>query len=137
MICETEHEAEKALQHELENLDLLAYHMDTTVDGYPDLTVIGRSIVLVEMKIDKAPAKEKTLHQLMEASQPVILYQMQQAGFSKALLCIYRKGQYNLYHTDGILPAVMACRSAKSLKLICSGDVHDVAVAILKVACNG
>lgn len=137
MICENEHEAERELKNELEKLDLLAYHMDTNVDGYPDLTVIGRSIVLVEMKHDKSPAKEKTLHQLMETSQPVCIHEMQQVGYNKVLLCIYRKGAFNLYHTDGILRHVMACRSARSLKLICSGDAREVATAILAVVCNG
>jgi len=107
---------------------MMAWHNDTTRDGYPDVTVVGTDITLVEVKYDRKKEGSRLLD-MMEASQPVLMHDMAQAGWSTTFLLIYHAGWLTLYAVDGILLSSMAGKKAKDglLALVSSDSMSVIA----------
>lgn len=123
---------EKALIDELKGLGLEAYHLDTGVVGFPDMIVLGRRAILVEMKAHKP---DELLSSVMEPGQPVRIREIQRAGFDCVYVCNAYNGTYYLYDPIHILEKSMNGERLNSLSLLMAAPVHSVAEKLAEV-CN-
>jgi hypothetical protein len=116
---------EKDAEHEiliaLHKVGLMAFHVDATIDGFPDIMVIGGRISLVEVKYDRTRGRVK-LSELMEASQPVFMENARDSGFNSMFLCVFDGEAYSVYDTGRILYASMAGYPLGTLPLVVTND---------------
>jgi len=96
----TERHGELGLIRALAKTGLHAAHIDCTIDGFPDLIVFGKRILLIEMKACKASEK---ISMVMESSQSVFINMIGASGFRDTILCVYDAGLYTMYSTSFIL----------------------------------
>jgi len=122
-----EHQGETAIIEALRAIGLKAHHMDTTVDGFPDILVMGPRVVMLEMK--KHFKRSEMLRNIMEPTQPVFMHDAQIHGYTNIYLCICRPSKlYDLYSTNGILLQSMNDQTLASLNgIIHSATAKDVA----------
>lgn len=121
-----EREAEDVLASEMKAIGLSVFHMNTTVDGFPDLFVAGDKAILIEMKYDRLVGKEP-LSQLLESSQPVFMHNLAKSRFFGIYLCAYNGRIYSVYSTIGILPSSMSGKLLCDLPVLYSGSACEVA----------
>lgn len=124
---------EKALIDALKDMGLEAYHLDTGVVGFPDMIVLGKRAVLVEMKAHKP---SELLSSVMEPGQPVRIREMQRAGFGDIYVCNVHDGMYHLYRPIRILEKSMNGGRLDSLSLVTIAPVHKMAEKLAEV-CDG
>jgi len=131
-----EREAEQEILDALRKLDLYAVHMNTTIDGFPDILVAGNRIILVEMKFDRSGGRVK-LKDIMQASQPVFARAMLSAGFDDIYLCAYNGESYTLYLVAELLLNTMNDKCLSSLPVIKSNNTPEgIAAWIARRSCN-
>lgn len=102
-----EKDAEREILKALHDAGLMAFHMDTAIDGFPDIMVIGGYVALIEMKYDRSGGHVK-LSDIMESSQPVFMENAERVGFRSIFLCVFDGESYTVYDTGKILYASMA-----------------------------
>lgn len=119
-----EREAEQEIIEALRNRDLYAVHMNTTIDGFPDILVAGERIVLIEMKFDRSSGKVK-LKDIMQSSQPVFARTMFTVGYDDMYLCAYNGESYTLYSVEDLLLNTMNDKCLSSLPVIKSNDTPE------------
>ena len=128
----TEKEAEKEILESLRDAGLMAFHMDTTINGFPDILAMGSGVALVEMKCHDYSG-DKSLNDIMEPSQPVFMDNAARHGFSRTYLCVFDGKSYSLYGTFHILASTMAGRSLGDLvALLVGAGPEDVARFIME-----
>ena len=126
----------KALREE----SVHAIHMDCTTDGFPDVVVFGRKIILIEMKAHRETEK---IFSAMEPSQSVFIDAISRSGYKDTILCIYSGGLYTMYSTKGILRGSMAGRPISSLALaeskvgFCYREPSRLSAMFIKSIANG
>jgi hypothetical protein len=122
-----EHQGEKAIIEALRGVGLKAHHMDTNVDGFPDIIVMGRRIVMIEMK--KHFKRSTLLRNIMEPSQPVFMHDAQIHGYMNIYLCVCKPSKlYDLYNTSGILLQSIGDKPLSALnETMHSADAMDIA----------
>jgi len=133
---ESERQAEIALITSLRYRNLLAWHMNTTIDGFPDVIVVGKRIALVEVKCRKRKASV-TLDKIMEPSQPVFMARLGDVEFPYSYLLVFDDYGCRLYYTSMMLQYAMDGRPYWDLPIAYDGEnAIDVADYLVKV-CNG
>jgi len=129
---EAEHEILEALKAER----LSAFHVDSTIDGFPDIIVLGPRVCLVEMKFCRSHESRK-LSSIMESSQPVFMETARKSGFNNMYLCVATGEDYTLYDTGRILYNSMAGMSLDSLPAILSKATPKQVALFMKEECRG
>ena len=130
-----EKDAEREILNSLHKAGLVAFHMDTTIDGFPDILVMGGYVALIEMKYDRSGGRIK-LSELMESSQPVFMHDCIMAGFYAIHLCVFDGESYTIYDTANILNASMAGHTLGSLtRIISHASPAAVADYIMEDCC--
>lgn len=125
--------AERRLIKEIERLGCKAYHLDTGVDGWPDMTVVGKRIVFIEMKAHK---ESELLSSVMEPTQPVRIRELVLAGYDYIYVCNFDGEKYILHTVLGILEKTLAGERLESLPMAIMADAPTMASVICEV-CNG
>lgn len=125
--------AENKLIAQLERLGLKADHVETGVDGFPDIFVSGEQVALVEMKACRI---YDFLKDVMESSQPVFMYNVQRSGNKRVYLCVWDGEKFYLYGTHAILPITMNGGRVYDLPLVADGQAPEIAETIRGI-CNG
>jgi len=129
----TERDAERALVKAFNDAGLMALHMNTTIDGFPDILVAGRKIALVEMKYESGNPR---ITSIMETSQPAFMERLHASGFHNAYLCVYDGECYWLYDTSGILFKCIHGDRIGTLGMLYSGTAGSIAGQFLEVYCG-
>jgi len=133
----TERHGELELIRALARIGLYAAHIDCTIDGFPDLIVFGKRILLIEMKACKASEK---ISRAMESSQSVFINTIGASGFRDTILCVYDAGLYTMYSTSFILRESMEDMKIEDMGLytnceypaICKGQSSDKAARFIE-----
>jgi len=113
-----ENEVEQHLiRHINRHTDLMAWHNLTAKEGYPDVTIIGPHIVLVEVKYDRT-ADGDLLTNIMEPSQPVMFHDMHTVGYKRGFLLVYHKHTLSLYDTEDMLRVTMGGYKIPALRCL-------------------
>lgn len=128
---ELEHAGETKLIDALRAVGLKAHHMDTTIDGFPDVVIFGEKVVMVEMKKPFKPSAK--IKDVMQPTQPVFMHDAYIHGYKDIYLCAYRgNDSYDLYSTEGILIHSMANQSLSRLMSLLKGvGVRQLAIFLL------
>jgi len=126
-----EREAEADLIREFKALGAWAAHMDTTVDGFPDILVLGRKTLMIEMKY--VNTKNPRIWEIMEPTQPVFMHNVRNKGMDEIYLCIASEDNFKVFSTDGILELSMTGAKIDELALmLCTSSAHEVALFLLE-----
>jgi len=122
-----EHRGEIALIEALRSRGLKAHHMDTALDGMPDILVMGERVLMIEMK--RNFKRSELIRTVMEPTQPVFMHDAHAHGYHGIYLCVYKDGKgYDLYRTEGILIKSMAGERLSDLvRVVAGAHVHDIA----------
>lgn len=124
-----EAEVERPLLDAINGLGLYAAHMTTTIDGFPDIIVLGNGnrALLIEMK--RGPATQ-TLAGCFQATQWVWQSKVHRHGFTEVYQCRAYEDVFELYKEDDLYHAVMDMKKFSHMKSIKKGTVLEVAQRI-------
>lgn len=125
--------AERRLIKEIEKTGCKAYHLDTGVEGWPDMIAVGKRIVLVEMKAHK---ESELLSSVMEPTQPVRIREIVLAGYDYVYVCNFDGRKYILHTVLGILEKTLSGERLESLPMVVAADATTMGAIIGRV-CNG
>lgn len=111
----SERKAENKLIDELKKVGLFAYHLDSnSVNGLPDVDVIGKRIIKIEVKYGPSGGSYPVLlKNILQASQPIYWDAARQAHSHDIYLCVVNaEGRYSLYETSDVLLGILRGNTA-------------------------
>lgn len=130
-----ERKAEDALAKSMRSIGLSAWHMNTTIDGFPDMLVSGSRIALIEMKYDRWGGRG-LIKNIMEPTQPVFIQGIRDSGFMDIYVCAYNGRAYTVYDTSHILALSINNSELIAMKSLAIGCAKEIAVFFHSI-CEG
>lgn len=134
-----EAEAEKRLEKAFEKIGLRSWHMNTTIDGFPDRIVVGLEAAFIEMKYSSE--KNPRIDAIVETSQPVFWDTLEHQGFKRMYLCVatgpHPYEQYALYGTHGAIGKVLRGERLDSLPVFFRSGNADMVANYFRAVCCG
>lgn len=125
---------ERDLIAKLREAGFYAKHMDTGVDGFPDIFAAKENLVfLLEAKFSSSKAR---LCDVYEKSQPVCALEMSRAGFYRSYTCLFDRGSWTVYQQHQALRAILDNPGARftDMEPICGGTSEEVARTFARMA---
>ena len=92
--------AEIRLITAIRGLNMVAWHMDCSVDGFPDILALGNKVSFV-VEVKQGPASMK-LGSAFETSQPVWAYHAAKVEYDNVFQVLYHDGEFTLYKIDNL-----------------------------------
>ena len=95
-----EKSAEIRLIAAIRGLNMVAWHMDCSVDGFPDILALGNKVSFV-VEVKQGPVSTK-LSSAFETSQPVWAYHASKVEYENVFQVLYHEGMFCLYKIDNL-----------------------------------
>ena len=96
---------ERKLIDSCHSIGMMAWHMDCSVDGFPDILAFGKDVSFVA-EVKQGPVSTK-LFQAFEESQPVWMMKVNSVGYKHVFQILYDCGTYFLYQIDDLWARVL------------------------------